>query len=133
VLMAKRKGMIVALFVALTSGACARGLDREEATRIVQNNSLIRATDNVSVDAISTLNDAEAVVRTVIAGTTTNLKFRRFDKLRWLDCTGCRYFTDSRRAARPRGCEVGRAAHNTVRLNSEDDVLRFAVSRAESE
>lgn len=70
----------VCVLVAVSIAACSRGLSHNEAKNVIQQNSLIRANDKVSVDAISSTNSAEAVVRATIAGNTTNLKFRRFDK-----------------------------------------------------
>jgi hypothetical protein len=78
-LMPKRTMVLVGLIAVFATGACGRGLDRDEAKRIVQDSPLIRPTDNVAVEAMSALNDAETVVRTTIAGKPTNLKFRRFD------------------------------------------------------
>ena len=58
---------------------CSRELTRDEAQSVIERHSLIRPTDKVTVDAISSTSPTEAVVRATIAGATTNLKFRRFD------------------------------------------------------
>lgn len=71
--------MIVGCVAVFASTACGRGLDHEDAQKIVEESPLIRPTDSVAVEAMSALNDAETVVRTTIAGRTTNLKFRRYD------------------------------------------------------
>lgn len=72
--------LIPAVVLFLASG-CARGLDHDEAKRVIEQNALIKpAADNVTVDAISSTSPTEAVVRTTIAGNNLNLKFRRFDK-----------------------------------------------------
>jgi hypothetical protein len=72
--------LITALALCLASG-CARGLDHEEAKRVIEQNPLIKpAADNVKVDAISSTSATEAVVRATIAENNLNLKFRRFDK-----------------------------------------------------
>jgi hypothetical protein len=72
-------GAVMLGVLAFVVPACSRGLSREEAKAVIEENSLIRQTDAVSVDGISSTNEAEAVVRATIAGATTNLKFRRFD------------------------------------------------------
>jgi hypothetical protein len=64
----------------LTMAGCTRALSHDEAKRVIEQNHLIRTTDNVSVDGVSAANATEAVVRAAIGGQTTNLKFRRFDK-----------------------------------------------------
>jgi len=69
-----------AILCSALTGACSRQLTHDEAKQVIEHSPLIRTTDNVAVDAISATNDSEAVVRATIAGNTTNLKFRRFDK-----------------------------------------------------
>lgn len=72
--------LITVLALTIASG-CARGLDHEEAKRVIEQDALIKpAADNVKVDAISSTSPTEAVVRATIADNNLNLKFRRFDK-----------------------------------------------------
>jgi len=70
----------ICVFITVSVVACSRGLTHDEAKTVIERNGLIRPTDNVSVDAISSANPSEAVVRATIRGRTANLKFRRFDK-----------------------------------------------------
>ena len=70
----------VCLSLTLAVGGCSRALDHGKAETVIKESPLVRPTDNVSVDAISSTNDTEAVVRASIDGATANLKFRRFDK-----------------------------------------------------
>lgn len=72
-----RLGAFAAL--AFSVVGCSRDLSRDEARRVIEQNTLIRPTDKVSIDAISSTSSAEAIVRATVAGQTTNLKFRRFD------------------------------------------------------
>lgn len=58
---------------------CSRALTHDQAKAVILRNVLIRATDDVSVDAVSPSGEAEAIVRATVAGETTNMKFRRFD------------------------------------------------------
>jgi hypothetical protein len=79
---AVRLGNSTCLIFVITASlvtSCSRNLSHDEAKAIIERNSLIRATDKVSVDAISASESAEAIVRATIAGRTTNLKFRNFD------------------------------------------------------
>lgn len=69
----------VCFLAAVSGSACSRELSREEAKAVIEQHSLIRPTDNVSVEAISSAAETEAIVRATISGTTTNLKLRRFD------------------------------------------------------
>jgi hypothetical protein len=71
----------VTLFAVLVAGGCARGLDHQEAKRVIEQNALITpAADHVVVDGISPTSATEAVVRARLADNTLNLKFRRFDR-----------------------------------------------------
>jgi hypothetical protein len=67
------------LALASLSACGSKELTRDEAKSVIQKHSLIRPTDNVAVDAISSTSPTEAFVRASFAGSTTNLKFRRFD------------------------------------------------------
>jgi hypothetical protein len=70
----------VFILALVSASACgSKELTRDEAKNVIQQRSLIRPTDNVSVDAISSTSPTEALVRASLAGTTTNLKFRCFD------------------------------------------------------
>jgi hypothetical protein len=70
---------LIGVIIALASAACSRGLSHDEATAVITRNQLIRASDNVSVDAVASTNDSESIVRASVRGRTMNLKFRRFD------------------------------------------------------
>jgi hypothetical protein len=67
------------LLGALFLCGCSRGLSHDEALRVISGHKALRASDNVSVDAISSTSASEAIVRTTIAGETLNLKLRKFD------------------------------------------------------
>jgi hypothetical protein len=60
--------------------ACSRGLTHDRATSVIVANKLIRATDDVSVEALSESSPTETIVRATIAGEAVNLKFRKFDQ-----------------------------------------------------
>jgi hypothetical protein len=75
-----RATTLCAIAMSLLIFGCSRDLSHDEAKRVIEQSPFIRPADNVSVDGISATNTAEAVVRATIAGQTTNLKFRRFDK-----------------------------------------------------
>jgi hypothetical protein len=77
--MTKRTLAAICIPVIVSIPACRGGLTRDEAKNVIEQHRLIRPTDKVSVDAISSGDTTEAIVRATIAGTTTNLKFRRFD------------------------------------------------------
>ncbi len=69
----------IGLALVVTVLGCSRGLSREQAKLTIEQHRSIRPADNVSIDAISSSNDTEAIVRATIAGHTTNLRLRRFD------------------------------------------------------
>jgi hypothetical protein len=73
------KHAVAATLAAVLISGCSHSLSRDEAKNVIERNSLVRQSDNVSVDAISNSGPSEAVVRASIAGAVTNLKFRRFD------------------------------------------------------
>lgn len=65
--------------IALLLAGCQTELSRETATEAIEASKLIRPTDKVTVEGISSTSNTEAVVRATIAGNTANLKLRRFD------------------------------------------------------
>jgi hypothetical protein len=71
---------IVICGLSMSIVACTRGLTHDRATAVIVANKLIRATDNVSVEALSESSATETIVRATIAGEEVNLKFRKFDK-----------------------------------------------------
>ena len=70
---------VLLLLVALFAVGCSRELSRDEALRVISTHPLVRPTDNVKVDGISSNSPTEAIVLTTIAGETMNLRLRKFD------------------------------------------------------
>lgn len=71
--------MFLAILAAVALSTCSKDLTRDDAKRLIASNSLIRSGDDVSIEAISSSSPTESIIRARIAGTATNLKFRRYD------------------------------------------------------
>jgi hypothetical protein len=74
-----RVASVFAVVALLNLGACGQDLTHKNAVQVIKTNSALRASDNVTVDAISNSGSAEAIVKSTINGSTLTLKFRRYD------------------------------------------------------
>jgi hypothetical protein len=63
-----------ALALSIPLLACSRSLTHDQVRVVIMQSSLVRAMDNLSVDAVSPSGATEAIVRATIAGETNELE-----------------------------------------------------------